>query len=484
MIVHNLTIFDSSGKILDEFGFSRGEIIIGRSEECDVRLDSNTVSRKHARMRVEGPQCSVEDFGSSNGVFVNERRLTGPVLLPPEATIVVGEFVLKYESHSADTSGRESLPPAFIPPWFLIRIGDHLEGEYFELAEPEMTLGRTESNSLQVLDPSVSRVHATLRLQGDHFVLVDNRSANGTRVNGLRAERPLVLREGDRVTFGDIRFAVTSDPTNFRFDDDDRGSTSITRPTPGRSGSPILLIAGAASLFLIVGAILLLLFAVERSDGIPQAPEPEELAAQESSRGQRALEQGDWMVAIAAFESALLASPSTEMEESLEHARAELAADDRLSACGAQLEAAVNLEGSGQTLAAAETYEDSRRCFLDISDQTRAHSIATTRVQNQIDPALATLYRQLGVLALQGNDHASAVQSLERAVSLLEELPNTDVPEGLHSRYREALIGAADAAFEEEAWTRAADLYRRAHRIRALDTAASRRMTRAESRAN
>src|SRR3954466_11705170 len=52
------------------------ELTIGR-EGCDVVLPDPEVSRRHAALRVTGDGVAVEDFGSTNGTFVNEQRVQG-----------------------------------------------------------------------------------------------------------------------------------------------------------------------------------------------------------------------------------------------------------------------------------------------------------------------------------------------------------------------------------------------------------------------
>src|ERR687892_267511 len=54
------------------------ELTLGR-EDTDVVLDDPGVSRRHAALRLEGDGVVVEDLGSSNGTFVNGRRIDGPV---------------------------------------------------------------------------------------------------------------------------------------------------------------------------------------------------------------------------------------------------------------------------------------------------------------------------------------------------------------------------------------------------------------------
>ena len=58
-----------------------GEYTIGRDAAADVVLDSATVSRYHARLRVSGAGVELEDLGSKNGTFVGEQRVQGVVTL-------------------------------------------------------------------------------------------------------------------------------------------------------------------------------------------------------------------------------------------------------------------------------------------------------------------------------------------------------------------------------------------------------------------
>ena len=50
-------------------------LIVGRSNQCDIILPSDNVSRRHARLYVQDGRCYAEDLGSSNGVYVNGKRI-------------------------------------------------------------------------------------------------------------------------------------------------------------------------------------------------------------------------------------------------------------------------------------------------------------------------------------------------------------------------------------------------------------------------
>jgi predicted component of type VI protein secretion system len=51
------------------------EFVIGRGEECQLRPHSTAVSRKHCAIVVEKGVVAIEDFGSTNGTFVNGERI-------------------------------------------------------------------------------------------------------------------------------------------------------------------------------------------------------------------------------------------------------------------------------------------------------------------------------------------------------------------------------------------------------------------------
>jgi hypothetical protein len=71
--------------------------VIGRSRECDVVLSDQNVSRKHAEVRPSGGKWIVKDLGSTNGVKVNGRRITGPQSLRPGDTIELGTSTIDFD---------------------------------------------------------------------------------------------------------------------------------------------------------------------------------------------------------------------------------------------------------------------------------------------------------------------------------------------------------------------------------------------------
>ncbi len=67
-----------------------GTMVIGR-EGADIDVQADTeMSRRHARLRVEGSRVLVEDLGSTNGTVVGDQRITGPVWLAADAELTLG----------------------------------------------------------------------------------------------------------------------------------------------------------------------------------------------------------------------------------------------------------------------------------------------------------------------------------------------------------------------------------------------------------
>ncbi len=65
-------------------------IVIGRSPECDLRLDDNFLSSRHARVANDGGDLSIEDLGSTNGTYVNQELVKGRVHLERGDIVQVG----------------------------------------------------------------------------------------------------------------------------------------------------------------------------------------------------------------------------------------------------------------------------------------------------------------------------------------------------------------------------------------------------------
>ncbi len=71
------------------------EITIGRAAGCQVTLDDTYASQLHARVFQRDGTIYVEDLGSTNGTYLNRRKVTGPMVFARGDKLQIGNTVLE-----------------------------------------------------------------------------------------------------------------------------------------------------------------------------------------------------------------------------------------------------------------------------------------------------------------------------------------------------------------------------------------------------
>src|SRR5881394_1981597 len=87
-----------------QFQIDSDETIIGRSGGLPITLEGANISRKHARILRQGTQFFVEDLGSSNGTYINDRKIAARTPLAPNDTLRVGPYSFRFQA--------DATPPA------------------------------------------------------------------------------------------------------------------------------------------------------------------------------------------------------------------------------------------------------------------------------------------------------------------------------------------------------------------------------------
>jgi phosphoserine phosphatase RsbU/P len=88
--------------------------LIGRQEDSSIYLDSLAVSRQHARIVCHGGEYFVEDVGSSNGTFINGRRISRPTILTERDILQIGPYVLGLRIEPPEPPSELPLPDQII----------------------------------------------------------------------------------------------------------------------------------------------------------------------------------------------------------------------------------------------------------------------------------------------------------------------------------------------------------------------------------
>jgi diguanylate cyclase (GGDEF)-like protein len=69
-------IYPTGPAMGSRYALADSPLVIGRGEECDIRIEHDTVSRRHIRVAPSGDGYAVSDLGSTNGTFVNNTPVT------------------------------------------------------------------------------------------------------------------------------------------------------------------------------------------------------------------------------------------------------------------------------------------------------------------------------------------------------------------------------------------------------------------------
>ena len=77
------------------FALNRSEVVLGRGSDCDIQVDRDSVSRRHARVFRAGDQWLVEDLGSTNGSYVNDVPVTKSALRDSDF-VKIGAAIFKF----------------------------------------------------------------------------------------------------------------------------------------------------------------------------------------------------------------------------------------------------------------------------------------------------------------------------------------------------------------------------------------------------
>ena len=87
--------------VIDERGSKAGShrldgtVQIGRAPSCDIRPEDTYLSQHHARVLERNGTWYVEDMGSTNGTYLNQRKVTAPAEISPGDRIRVGKTTIE-----------------------------------------------------------------------------------------------------------------------------------------------------------------------------------------------------------------------------------------------------------------------------------------------------------------------------------------------------------------------------------------------------
>src|SRR6202167_4491419 len=85
--------------------FEKNEINVGRVQGNDLMLPKGNVSKHHARLLYRDGRFIVTDLKSTNGTYVNGRKISQATIVREGDKIYIGDFVLRLETADAQQEG-------------------------------------------------------------------------------------------------------------------------------------------------------------------------------------------------------------------------------------------------------------------------------------------------------------------------------------------------------------------------------------------
>ncbi len=177
----------------------RPQVRVGFDRTNEVAVPFEGVSRRHARISFDGKSYWIEDLGSSNGTFLNGRRLVRKQRLAHLDVATLGRYAdlicvrRQVQTARATRSGIRSA--------WLEAIDGPEAGSRREIPRGSITIGRSPASNVVVDSHLVSKSHARLERSGLQLVVIDLQSSNATFVNGERIDSA-ALADGDEISLG------------------------------------------------------------------------------------------------------------------------------------------------------------------------------------------------------------------------------------------------------------------------------------------
>ncbi len=98
-----------------EFFISRKEMVAGRGQDCELKMDYQGVSRKHFKVKYADKGITIEDLGSKFGIMIDGKKIEGSsARLKSGNSIQLGEVTLKYLEGNATATGAGGISPKII----------------------------------------------------------------------------------------------------------------------------------------------------------------------------------------------------------------------------------------------------------------------------------------------------------------------------------------------------------------------------------
>lgn len=177
LLIHTGSVKDGDvvgREIGRRYDLEKEAVLIGRGADNDIVLDLDTVSRRHARIDRRDGRTTLTDLQSTNGTYIDERRVPPyvPQDLPRPARVIIGRAIFKYQAG-------DDLDLQYTEEIYQLKITDGLTGlpnrrRLMEVLAAEIPRARRYHRDLSLVMMDIDHfktVNDTLgHLAGDHIL--------------------------------------------------------------------------------------------------------------------------------------------------------------------------------------------------------------------------------------------------------------------------------------------------------------------------
>src|SRR5580658_5895671 len=96
--------------------FDKPEVTIGRVQGNDIILPKGNVSKRHSRIVLKDGKFIIVDLKSTNGTYVNGRKITSPLVVKDADKIYIGDFIVGVDEAASGVEGDGPSETTTSPP--------------------------------------------------------------------------------------------------------------------------------------------------------------------------------------------------------------------------------------------------------------------------------------------------------------------------------------------------------------------------------
>jgi pSer/pThr/pTyr-binding forkhead associated (FHA) protein len=177
-------------------------LTIGRDpNQCQMVLDDETVSARHAYIERDPQGFVLYDWGSRNGTRVNDEAVASRRLRDGDL-LQLGRTRLRFAAPETADDTATMLLDSGQANAQLVALDEPLAGCVFTISRLDVHIGRSKQNDIVIDMPSISRRHASIHFDGLDYHLVDAGASNGTWLDEVRVQGDVRLTSGQIIRLG------------------------------------------------------------------------------------------------------------------------------------------------------------------------------------------------------------------------------------------------------------------------------------------